>query len=80
MRPLRRLVTALEPGAGGGGGGGGGSGGSGVPAGAGAGSAARLLGPVTAADLAAALAVTKPTGAKFAAEYESFAERFGQAA
>jgi len=37
-----------------------------------------LVGPVTAADAAAALAATKPTARLFEAEYSAFTDRFGQ--
>ena len=38
----------------------------------------QLLGPITNADLSAALGATRPTGKAFAAEYSAFAEQYGQ--
>lgn len=78
MRPLRRLLALLDaPVAE--------SGDSATGAGAGGGTApaaapaARLLGPVTVGDLAAAWAATKPSAVHHADKYAAFAERFGQA-
>ncbi|KIZ02954.1 hypothetical protein MNEG_5000 [Monoraphidium neglectum] len=94
MRPLRRLMHALEPAACGevgagtaSGAGKGGRVGRGVAAAAAAAAlpqaaaeldVARLLGRVTAADMAAALAATKPTAGLYAAEYAAFSQQFGQ--
>lgn len=91
MRPLRRLMLALEPEIGCGEGMSGAraqapqaleaarsgkrSTSSGGPGGI---EPSRLLGPVTAADMVAAIAATRPTGGAFAEEYASFAKQYGQ--
>jgi SpoVK/Ycf46/Vps4 family AAA+-type ATPase len=67
MRPLRRLLAQLDASGGASGGRGGGGGG-----------ATAAVGPVTAGDLRAALAATRPSAARDAARYEAFVQRFGQ--
>jgi len=81
MRPLRRLLAALEPSVYS-------DSSAASPAaaltGAGAGAAAAPrhvleLGPVTADDVAAALSVTKPSAQGYEQQYADFSSKFGQA-
>jgi hypothetical protein len=84
MRPLRRLLAVLEPGtyssgssSSSSGGGSSSSGSSSQPPSARDANETQL-GPVTARDLAAALAATKPTGQGMAQQYAKFDARYGQ--
>lgn len=71
MRPLRRLLAVLEPSV---------YAGSAAASGALEGGGPLLeLGPVTAEDLTAALAVTKSSGKGLEGQYAEFTSRFGQA-
>lgn len=72
MRPLRRLLAVLEPSVY--------AGSAAAASGASeAGGPLLELGPVTAGDLTAALAVTKSSGKGLEGQYAEFTSRFGQA-
>jgi katanin p60 ATPase-containing subunit A1 len=87
MRPLRRLVAVLEPSvytstdskdSSGSSSRSNASSTSSRGAAAGSNEAAFELGPVTAQDVAAALAATKPSAQAYEAQYQEFSTRYGQ--